>query len=109
MRTRAWQRRDFVYVWISQFRAFGCKSVAMPAFLRWRAVTVVSIHLLDVARLPGFVDCGFGRAVESHDREIPLARHGREPVSSLALGCSWTEIEVSAAVSILRRLVARTE
>jgi hypothetical protein len=73
------------------------KSVAAPA-----------LHLLDVCWLPTLVEGGFGRAVEPEDDEIPLARHSCSLVAGLARGCFGAEVNVRAAVVILRRLVARS-
>jgi hypothetical protein len=42
-------------------------------------------HLLDIAGLPGIVDCCFGWAVEPQDRKVALAGHGREPIALLAV------------------------
>jgi hypothetical protein len=53
-----------------------------------------SLDLLDVAGLPTLVERCFGRAVEPEYGKIPLARHGREPVASLAIGCFGAEVKV---------------
>src|ERR1700754_4263569 len=68
-----------------------------------------SVLLLEIAGLPALVEGGFGRAVEPDDGEIPSAGHRGEPVAFFALRSFRPEIEVRAAVSVLRRLVARTE
>src|SRR5205814_2173999 len=72
-------------------------------------VRLRSLHLLDVAGLPSLVDGRFSWAVEPEDGEISFAGDGGEPVGLFAHRCFGAEVEVRAAVGILRRLVARTE
>src|SRR5712691_620280 len=71
--------------------------------------SLTSLHSFDVAGLPTLVEGGFGRAIESDDGEIPLARRSGEPIAGLALGSFRTKVKVRAPVGILRRLVARTQ
>jgi hypothetical protein len=52
------------------------------------ATSLKSLHLLDVARFPTLVERCFGRVVEPEYGKIPLTRHGREPVASLAASIS---------------------
>jgi hypothetical protein len=67
-----------------------------------------SLHLFDVTGLPTLVKGGFGRAVESDDGEIPSAGHRGEPVAFLGRGRFRPEIEVRAAVGVLRGLQAKS-
>src|SRR4029453_13197475 len=68
-----------------------------------------SLHLLDVAGLPILIKRGFFRTVEPEDGEISSARGGGEPVAFFAFGGFGAEIEVRAAVGVLRGLVLQTE
>lgn len=67
------------------------------------------LHLFEVARFPTIVEGSFGRAIESKDGEIPVARHSCEPVATLSIGSLGAEVKVGAAIGILRWLVARAE
>ena len=71
------------------------------------AVAFTLLHLLKVAGLPTLLDRGLGRAIQPKDGEIPLARHGRHPVAGLTLRRFGTEVEIRAAVVVLRRLISR--
>src|SRR5687768_13255051 len=65
--------------------------------------------LLDIARLPTAVDGGLCRCVKPENGEEAAFRNGRKPVGLLALGCFRADIDVSAAVFILRGLVELAE
>src|SRR5215471_120193 len=73
----------------------------------WIGCRFSSLHLLDIAWFPAFVDRCFGRAVESQNREIALARHCGEPVALLAVRCVGAEIDVGTAIGVLCWLIAR--
>src|SRR5215471_9677951 len=68
-----------------------------------------SLRPLDVTRLPALVDRGFGRRVQPQDGEVALAGDGGQPVGLLTLRCRRAEIEIRAAIGILRRHVPRAE
>ena len=63
------------------------------------------LHPLDVPWDPALVEGGFGRAVEPEDGEVSSARHGGAPVALFAFGCLGSEVDIRAAVGVLRRLV----
>jgi len=66
-------------------------------------------HLLDVTRFPALVDRRLSGAVESEYGEISSAGHSGKPVAFFALRRFRSEVEIRAAVGVLRRLVTRTE
>src|SRR5262245_39244949 len=63
----------------------------------------------NVPRLPSLVDRGFSRRIEPENREVSLPRNGRQPVALVTRGRLGAEIDVRAAVGVLRRIVARTK
>src|SRR5215831_19663705 len=78
----------------------GCQTTALLYHL---------IDLLDIAWLPALVDRRFSRTVEPQNREIAFAWHRSQPVALLARGRFWAEIQLSRAIGVRRRLVARAE
>src|SRR5262245_39075790 len=75
----------------------------------WIGCRFSSLHLLDIARFPAFVNRCLGRAVEPQNREIAFAWHRPQPVALLARGRFWAEIQLGRAIGVRRWLVARAE
>ena len=71
------------------------------------AIAFTSLHLHQITRLPRFVEGRFGRAVQSENGEVPLARSSGVPGFVLAVWGFRPLVEVGAGVGVLHRLVPR--
>ena len=65
----------------------------------------ISLHQLDLAGAPGFIEPRFQRAVEAQDHEPAFAGQGLHPVILVAFGSFRAEVNIYGAIGVFLQVL----